>query len=439
MPPLPLLLQLACLALPFAQARGSYPTDSGLAAPVLVPLSGASGGAWRLRSSANASLRLAAAVPGDLITDLQLGGVIGDPLYEQNFKDPVWDSGNYTYSLTFGAPAALRASASAWLVFEGVKMVADVTLNGQWLGYFNDQFLRYSFPVSPSALLAQGNVLEVTFPPFSDPRSLTQRLMGCSGGWDWAPFSGTFINKSVGTFSKGIWRPVYLAGAGAGGALLAHVAPRVHYKGPYPSAPLTDGSHGDFEVRVAVHFEAGAGGGAGTLAVVGGWAGGAAAPQRVALPAGNSSVTVVLSAAASAVRLWWPAHTPGNQTRYPVTATFTPDGGGASVQDARKIGFRVFTLVTGNDTDPATLAGRDGQDHYTMRFKVNGADIWSRGSNMIPMEELEGRTTAEGLRRLVQSGVEGGFNTFRLWGGGIFQYDAFYDACDEMGVLIYRE
>ena len=109
------------------------------------------------------------------------------------------------------------------------------------------------------------------------------------------------------------------------------------------------------------------------------------------------------------------------------------------MQDQRLVGFRVFTLVTGNDTDPSTLAGRDGQDHFTMRFKVNGADIWSRGSNMIPVEEMEGRTTAEGLRRLVQSAVEGGFNTFRLWGGGIFQYDAWYDACDEMGMLIYHD
>ena len=58
---------------------------------------------------------------------------------------------------------------------------------------------------------------------------------------------------------------------------------------------------------------------------------------------------------------------------------------------------------------------------------------------MIPMEEMEGRTSAGGLRRLVQSAAEGGFNTFRLWGGGIFQFDAWYDACDEFGILIYHD
>jgi beta-galactosidase/beta-glucuronidase len=57
---------------------------------------------------------------------------------------------------------------------------------------------------------------------------------------------------------------------------------------------------------------------------------------------------------------------------------------------------------------------------------------------MIPMEEMEGRSSDEAHRRLVQSAVEGGFNTFRLWGGGIFQWDAWYDACDELGMLIYH-
>ena len=57
----------------------------------------------------------------------------------------------------------------------------------------------------------------------------------------------------------------------------------------------------------------------------------------------------------------------------------------------------------------------------------------------IPMEELEGRSNDEAHHRLVQSAVEGGFNTFRLWGGGIFQYDAWYDACDELGVLVYHD
>lgn len=236
-----------------------------------------------------------------------------------------------------------------------------------------------------------------------------------------------------------MWRPVYLLGINAGSAAISHVAPRVFYDGAYPQTPLSDGAHGDFHVNVDVYFTAPEAT-TGTLTATGAWPGGTAAAVPVTLPAGNSSARVVLPAKNNAVALWWPANTPGAQNLYNVSVTFTPDGaGGAPLSDARRIGFRVFTLVTGNDTDPSTLAGKDGQTHFTMRFKVNGADVWSRGANMIPVEEMEGRTSAENLRRLVQSAAEGGFNTFRLWGGGIFQYDAWYDACDEFGIMIYHD
>lgn len=88
------------------------------------------------------------------------------------------------------------------------------------------------------------------------------------------------------------------------------------------------------------------------------------------------------------------AHLPaglGPQTLYGVTALFTPDVGPA-VQAERRIGFRTFALVTGNDTDPDYVkraAGADGTDTQGMLFRVNGAAVFSRGANMIPMEELE--------------------------------------------------
>jgi hypothetical protein len=199
---------------------------------------------------------------------------------------------------------------------------------------------------------------------------------------DWAPYSDT-TSAGATTFSKGIWKSVYIVGVARASAAITHVAPRVFYKGAYPSAPLTDGAHGDFSVDVVVHFAAPAAT-TGSLTVAGAW--GATATVPVALPAGASNVTVTLAAADNAVKLWWPAQTPlsvGAQTLYNLSVAFTEAGGAVTKADARRIGFRVFTLVTGNDTDPTTLAGKDGQTGFTMRFKVNGADIWSRGANMI--------------------------------------------------------
>jgi beta-mannosidase len=258
----------------------------------------------------------------------------------------------------------------------------------------------------------------------------------------WAPYSNTRASGAS-TFSKGIWKSVYLAAVSPGAAAIEHLAPRVFYNGSYPTAPLSDTDHGDFTVSVAVHLLVPTGAsGTGSLTVTGGWTGpGSSVTLPVTLAPGPFVVTATLTATNNAVALWWPAQTPGAQTLYPVTATYTPATGGAAavVSDTRRVGFRVLAMVTGNDTDPSTLAGRDGSDTFTMRFKVNGANIWSRGANMIPMEELEGRSSDVAHRRLVQSAVEGGFNTFRLWGGGIFQYDAWYDACDEMGMLVSRK
>jgi len=74
-----------------------------------------------------------------------------------------------------------------------------------------------------------------------------------------------------------------------------------------------------------------------------------------------------------------------------------------------------------------------------MFFRINGVAMWSRGANMIPMEELEGRMSSEAHRVLVRSAVDGGMNTLRVWGGGMFLPDVWYDACDDLGIIVYHD
>lgn len=144
-------------------------------------------------SVSNGTLRVAASVPGDLITDLEAGGVIGDPLFELSFRGNAtspsavggvpWDATNFTYSAAFTLAADVAASPTVSLVFEGVKMVADVALNGVALGYTADQFLRYTFDVTAAVLRTSANTLTVTFPTGADARNVERRWMACSGGW----------------------------------------------------------------------------------------------------------------------------------------------------------------------------------------------------------------------------------------------------------------
>lgn len=106
-----------------------------------------------------APLTISATVPGDLISDLAKAGIVGDPLYELNFKNAsMWSAHDvaWTYSRQFAA----SPGATGLLVFEGVKMGSIISLNGKVLGNTTDQFLRYTFSVD----LQASNTLEVEFP-----------------------------------------------------------------------------------------------------------------------------------------------------------------------------------------------------------------------------------------------------------------------------------
>ena len=115
------------------------------------------------------SLKMKANVPGDLLTDLQSAGLIGDPLYEMNFlNNSLWEDEQWTYGTEFELPATTSGEsresesrrsgndgAATWvLVLDGVKMGAHVAVNGVELGTVDDQFLRYRFPISADALAA---------------------------------------------------------------------------------------------------------------------------------------------------------------------------------------------------------------------------------------------------------------------------------------------
>jgi len=166
--------------------------DVAIVADASQLLSGASS-SWTA-SSATWGINLPARVPGDLLSDLQRSGIIGDPWFELGFLNtttpgaqgsPLWDVGNWTFSTTFAPSASiamvLAAGGSASIVFDGVKMAAYATLNGEPLGtVVNDQFLRFVFPAN----LAPGaNQLTVTFSTSRDVANAEGRFSGASAGW----------------------------------------------------------------------------------------------------------------------------------------------------------------------------------------------------------------------------------------------------------------
>jgi len=398
-------------------------------------------GEWRLYPSDDPSKELSAKVPGDLLTDLQRAGEIPDPLFEMNFlENSIWEDHQWNYATTFRATDDRVQNV---LVFDGVKMGATIRVNGHFVGNTTDQFLRYYFPLDSNILHTDAsgeNNLTVTF---DSTIQCDGRWMACTGGWDWAPYTQT-SQEGAATFTRGIWKSVYVTTVETGA--ISHLVVHTFYKGAYPVTPLIDGQHAGFDVHVRVHMYAPSET-SGTLTVTGSWMSSedtATTTQSVDLPAGESSINVTLAASSDQIKLWW-IHGMGEQHLYDVVASFTPASSSSStksVETARRIGFRHFAIVTGDDSDPTYVrnaTGADGTSSMGMLFRVNGAAVFSRGANMIPMEELEGRMRGDAHQRLVQSAVDANFNTFRVWGGGIYYPDAFYDACDALGVMLYHD
>jgi len=281
------------------------------------------------------------------------------------------------------------------------------------------------------------------------------RYMACSGGWDWAPFPDLPLTNDTASRShtRGIWKSVYLVRVST--VAITAVVPQIHYRGSYPVQALVDGEHDGFDVAVRVHLWSPRSI-SGHVAVQSSW-GVSASSDRVTVPAGESNVTISLFADARSIKLWWPAGMGpdlkelSKRMLYDIVVSFSCSEqmsstvsrkGSVRVHTKRRIGFRHFALVTGNDTDPVYVrdsADKEGTKFHGLFFRVNGVPLYSRGANVIPMEEMAGSLSAEAHIRLVQSSVEANFNTLRIWGGGMFLLQAFYQASDEYGILIYHD
>ena len=292
-------------------------------------------GEWQLTSDAGHSL--AGSVPGDLITDLQQARIVQDPLYELGWLDnntglaPPWNTHIWTYSTHFTAPP------DSLLVFEGIKMCAQILINGKQAIFATDQFLRYTLPVS-------GDVeLEVVFDPNKD---VGGRYMASSGGWDFEPYTNTregnisARNFSVPrTLSRGIWKSVTVQT----GLAVLHVVPQIFSTGEYATTRLADGAE-NFRANITVYIFSHAA----TTIIANISLAGSLNVFRQAVPAGESALSVMMDV--DGPSLWWPqGH--GAQTLHSLNVTVQA-GAGKPVHSYRSVGFRTLALVTGNDTDP---------------------------------------------------------------------------------------
>jgi beta-mannosidase len=375
---------------------------------------------WRLTTAADgapahiAGRPVPAEVPGSAHLDLLRAGLIPDPYLDRAEERLTWTHrATWTYTLAFDAPPP-EADERVDLAFDGLDTVAAVHLNGRLLGTTANMHRSYRFDARPALRGGGGEELTVVLRPALDyaeeveqalgarPRAYGHpfnavRKMACSFGWDWGPDLQT----------AGVYKPVRLERWRT--ARLAGMRPLV-----------TVGADGTGRVEVHADIERAAPGGPALRLTA--EVGGHAAHTEVAPGATSAVLTVEVPDA----RLWWPAGY-GDQPLYDLAVALAgPDGGLDAA--ARRIGFRTITVDTAPDDigTPFTIV-------------VNGTPVFAKGANWIPDDHFLTRVTRDRVARRVGQAVDANMNLLRVWGGGVYESEDFYDVCDERGVLVWQD
>ncbi|MBD8080131.1 glycoside hydrolase family 2 protein [Cellulosimicrobium arenosum] len=392
-----------------------------------------------------------AGVPGSIHTDLLAAGLIPDPYLDDNENLVAWIGRcDWEYRTRFSwssrdAPGLDRHD----LVFDGLDTVATVLLNDVEVARTRNQHRTYRFSVAD--LLVEGdNELVVRFASpvrHADRESLAlgyrpqvnkhpfnaMRKSACSFGWDWG----------IDAPSVGIWRAVRLESWT--GARLASVRPLASVS--LPAHPGPDGEAGPgptrapgrLDVHVDVERAAGADGALAVEVVLRSPLGDGSRPvehrAEVGLAAGSSSAVVHVDVPDAS--LWWPRGY-GDQPLYDVRVSVGPaqpvDGvagtGPAAWTDewTGRTGFREARL----DMSP--------DEHGTsFTVVVNGRPVWVKGANWIPDDVFVHRVTRARYAARLDQAEQAGMNLLRVWGGGIYEADDFFELCDERGILTWQD
>lgn len=349
---------------------------------------------------------LPAQVPGCVHTDLLAAGRIPDPYLGLNEHDVAWVGRRewlYTRHLAYESDHERTD-----LVFDGLDTAAEIVLGGRSLGRTRNMHRGFRFDVT-----GRTGELEVRFASAYDEadavRAVTGerpnvypapsqyiRKMACSFGWDWGP---TLV-------TAGIWRPARLEHWST--ARLARVRPLV----------TVDGTTGRVELRIEVErTQRGAGRRLTARATV-------AETEALVTFEGEEAV---LTLEVPEPELWWP-RSHGGQPLYEAEVVLADADGGELDAWRRRIGFRTVEL------DRSTDAHGTG---FTL--VVNGERIFARGVNWIPDDALPSRVTADRYRRRLTQAADANVDLVRIWGGGIYEDDAFYDTCDELGLMVWQD
>ena len=358
-------------------------------------------------------ISISAHVPGIVQIDLMRAGKIPDPFIGQNAKSVQGVSDiPWHYSRTFQISPRFLAEGHIELRCEGLDTFATLRINGHEVAQADNMFRTWEFDVKPFLKLGL-NTAEVDLEPIEACAKANEgrpKLFGkpvqnhglgyvrkpaFQWGWDFAPR----------LLTTGIWRKIGLVGWDGGRVTDVEVEQDHTKKGQV-----------DLEVKVA------AGGREAASARVKVLFKGREVAETTSNVVGS---TMKAKLTISNPRLWWP-NGMGNQDLYDVHVDLCDSHGRILDRGEKRIGLRTVRWIPKSDQAPLALT-------------VNGRKFFAKGSNWVPPDSLIVRTTPDQERHLVQMAVDANMNLMRLWGGGFYENDSFFDACDEKGLLVWFE
>ncbi|MFL7791214.1 MAG: glycoside hydrolase family 2 protein, partial [Anaerolineae bacterium] len=373
-------------------------------------------GQWQFRETGTKDW-LPAHIPGSVQTDLLALNRIPDPFVADNELHVQWVAErDWEYRLAFQTDAEMLAEEHVFLVCSGLDTLADVALNGQALGHTENAFRQYRWDVK--ALLAEGeNELLISFPspmatirlrleeqPLLNPRHSLPggpylRKAPCQFGWDWGPKLPPI----------GIWKDVRLEECST--ARLDDV----HLRQQHADGQVVVSARASVERWIDAYLCA-------ELCITG--PDGQMQKASVKLAGDETDGTATIDV--TNPQLWWPNGL-GSQPLYQVEVNLLRD---SLLLDQRtfKIGLRTMEL-------------RQEPDEFgtSFTFVVNGVPIFAKGANWIPADSFPTRISDTHLEHLIRSAVEAHMNMLRVWGGGFYEEERFYDLCDRYGLLVWQD
>ena len=360
-------------------------------------------------------------VPGDVYTPLIEAGLIPEPLYGMNSLDCRWVEEQEFWCERIFMLAAEDLAPVMCLTFEGLDTTADVYLNGHHIGSHNNAFVEVTWDVAQWLHPGENRLLVRIDQGLADAQTHDLEQMGTMWnndqpwrawmrkpqfvyGWDW----------TIWLASCGIWKSVYLMAIPH--AALTDVYARTE------AASLAEGQLCIVQVTVeALLHDA-----ADVIlnCSIYDMEGAKVAACHQMLSSRKQDVQLTIQHA----RLWW---CNGMGEPYLYTLTVTLEDAHDAVMDSfhQKLGLRTIELI-----EPELE-----NDETGFTFVLNGERVFCKGANHVPCDCLPGRVTPEKERQLITLARDEHMNMLRVWGGGVYSSEAFMDACDEMGIMVWHD